>query len=183
MIRSLLLGAAVVTGWLGWVSVSQAQVYVQVPFVRVYVGDGVAVRAPFVDLYVPRHGGPVLRPTYHPQVIVPSPTGIIQSPPPAPVPQPSPPVIVDPSAPPQPVQPAQVPTIEAFAKTFQAKAGAYEVTLLNPITKQPTVVHFTLPEGTPRRVNVTRNHVKFVYSLRQWVLIDFNRNGVTVTSR
>ena len=53
MKRILILSAAVLASWLGMASVSQAQVYVRAPFVRVGVGDGVYVRVPFVNLYVP----------------------------------------------------------------------------------------------------------------------------------
>ena len=68
MKRTLILSAAVLIGWLGLVSSSQAQVFVRAPFVRVWVGDGVGVRAPFVNLYVPP-SGPVYGPFYGPRVI------------------------------------------------------------------------------------------------------------------
>ena len=87
------------------------------------------------------------------------------------------------NAPPPPLQPVQAPTLEAFSKTFQAKAGSFDVTLINPVTKQPTSVRFSLPEGTPRRVVVTRDSIEWVYGLRQWVRIEFDRDGATVISR
>ena len=189
MKRTLMLSAAVLVGWLGWVSPSQAQVFIRAPFVRVAVGDGVYVRAPFVNIFVPPDG-----PAYGPRVYYyPAPTVVQPQPmppaqeafplaPPRPVPNQEPP-LNDPNAPPQPVQPAQVQNLEAFSKSFQAKAGSYEVTLLNPVTKQPTAVRFTLPEGTPRRVHVTRDSIEFVYSLRQWVRIEFDRDGVVVSAR
>ncbi len=190
MKRTLIFGAALLIGWLGIVSATQAQVFVRAPFVRVAVGDGVAVRAPFVNLWIPPDG-----PTYYspfgPRVIYvqPPPPVVVQPMPPAPqpfqapapLPLPKPPIVDN--APPQPVQPAQVMTLEAFHKSFQPKAGSYEVTLLNPATKQPTTVRFTLPEGTPRRVHVTRDSIEFVYSLRQWVRIEFDKDGVMVTTR
>jgi len=190
MRRTLILSAAVLAGWLGVVSASQAQVFVRAPFVRVGVGDGVSVRAPFVNLWIPPDG-----PTYYspfgPRVIYmqPPPPPVVVQPmppaaqpfPPAPQPLPKPPIVDD--APPQPVQPAQAMTLEAFSKSFKAKAGSYELTLLNPVTKQPTAVRFTLPEGTPKRVHVNRDSIEFVYSLRQWVRIEFDRDGVTVTTR
>jgi hypothetical protein len=77
----------------------------------------------------------------------------------------------------------QTPTLDAFSKTFQAKAGSYEVTVINPVTKLPTSVRFSLPEGTPRRVVVTRDSIEWVYALRQWVRIEFDRDGATVISR
>jgi hypothetical protein len=103
--------------------------------------------------------------------------------PPASEPVPSPKLIPAPDAPPQPIQPIQVQSLEAFAKSFQAKPGSYEVPLLNPVTNQPAAVRFTLPDGTPRRVVVTRDSIEFIYSLRQWVRIEFERDGVRVTSR
>jgi hypothetical protein len=180
MKRTLIFGAAVLIGWLGIISASQAQVFVRAPFVRVAVGDGVYVRAPFVNLYIPPVG-----PVYGPRVVYMPPPVVVQPQAPAsePVPLPQTKPIVDPNAPPQPVQPAKTLTIDAFAKTFQAKAGSYETTLLNPLTNQPTSVRFTLPEGTPRRVVVTRDSIEFIYGLRQWVRIEFERDGVRVTSR
>lgn len=208
MKRTLLLSTAVLLGLLGWTSVSEAQVFIRAPFVRIAVGDGVAVRAPFVNLYVPP-AGPVYYPapdpyyygrpifqTAPPPIIVPQQQPQPQPMPPAqeayvppapqPVPQPAPvpvPQAVDPNAPPTPLQPVQAMTIDAFAKSFQAKAGAYDVTLLNPITKQPTRVRFNLPEGTPRRVIVDRNEIEFFYGLRHFVRIEFDREGAIVTSR
>src|SRR5947209_7919550 len=128
MKRILIISAAVLAGWLGMVSASQAQVFVRAPFVRVAVGDGVSVRAPFVNLWIPPDG-----PTYYspfgPRVIYvqPPPPVVVVPPippaqpfvPPPPQPLPKPPIIDD--APPQPVQPAQVMTLEAFSKTFKAK--------------------------------------------------------------
>jgi hypothetical protein len=197
MKRTLILCSATLCGVLGLASVSEAQVFVRAPFVRVGVGDGVYVRAPFVNLWVP-NGDPYYGPAFGPRVTYMAPPGVVVQPqstqqpqqtpqPPAPqpvLPQPTPvkPPIKD-DAPPQPVQPAQAPTLDAFAKTFQPKAGTYEVTILNPISKQPTPVRFILPEGTPRRVHLTRDSIEFVYGLRQWVRIEFDRDGVMVTAR
>jgi hypothetical protein len=192
MKRTLILGAVALIACLILATASQAQVFVRAPFVRVGVGDGVYVRAPFVNLYIPGDG-PGYPPPYGPRVIYMPPPGVVVQPqsvpapqqfPPAPQPvQPAPKPQIKDDAPPQPVQPAQVPTLDSFAKTFQAKAGAYELALLNPITKTPTNVKFFLPEGTPRRVLVTRDSIEFIYGLRQWVRIEFDRDGATVTSR
>src|SRR5258707_8289697 len=123
MKRALLLGALVATAWLGVVSTSDAQVFIRAPFVRVGVGDGVYVRAPFVNLYVPPTG-----PVYGPRVIYLPPPIVVPSMPPAsePVPLPQPQPIPDPKAPPPPIQPAQTMTLDAFAKSFQPKAGSFE---------------------------------------------------------
>jgi hypothetical protein len=189
MKRTLILTGLILAGWLGLDSVSQAQVFIRAPLVRVWVGDGVGVRAPFVNVYVPPSG-----PVYGPRVIyMPAPVvvqgqpAVVQPAPPAsdtvPVPAPKPLPPSPSNAPPQPIQPVQVQSIDAFAKSFQPKAGSYEVTLLNPVTNQPTTVRFTLPEGTPRRVIITRDSLEFIYGLRQWVRIEFERDGVRVTSR
>jgi hypothetical protein len=169
MKRILMLGAAVAMGLFGLTSISSAQVFVRAPFVRVGVGDGVYVRAPFVNLFVPND--PYYGPVYGPRVVT-VPPAIV-------VPQQPPPVVVEP----QPVQPGQAMTLDAFAKTFTAKGGTYQVTLLNPLTNQPTAVRFTLPEGTPRRVIVDRNSIEWVYNLRTRVLIEFNRGGASVIAR
>jgi hypothetical protein len=194
MKRTLIVSAAVLVV-LGLVSASQAQVFVRAPFVRVYTGDGgVAVRAPFVNLYVPPAGPAVYGPRVIDGPVYVGPRVIYVDPPPAPMPPakdfvaPPPQAVPPPPAPsandpPPPVQPVQAPTLDGFGKTFQAKAGSYDVTIVTPITRQPTQVRFMLPEGTPRRVIVTRDSIEFVYSLRQWVRIEFDRDGVMVTSR
>jgi hypothetical protein len=212
MKRTLILGAAVLAGLFGWISATQAQVFVRAPFVRVQVGNGVYVRAPFVNLYIPSTGQVVYDPYAPPPpnyAVPPQPASPpagsqllppprpVSNPQPLPTPQPVPapavqdpnapppplPAVKDPNAPPQPAVATAAPTIESFAKSFQAKAGSYEVTMLNPVTKQPTAVRFTLPDGTPRRVLVGRNQIEFVYGLRQFVRIEFDRDGVTVVSR
>ncbi len=182
MRRTLILSTAIGMTLLGLASVSQAQVFVRAPFVRVAVGGGVSVRAPFVNLYIPENG-----PTYYspfgPRVVYLPPPVIVQPMPPAkeviPAPQPLPPNDDQPL----PVQQGQVPTLESFAKSFQPKAGSFEVTIVNPVTKQPQVVRFTLPEGQPRRVNVTRDSIEFSYGLRQFTRIEFDRDGVVVITR
>jgi hypothetical protein len=185
---------------------ASAQVFVRAPFVRVQVGGpGVYVRAPFVNLFVP--GGPppvyvVPESVAPPQPFVapapaqqaepiPLPKQLPDGKPPAPQPKtpPPPPKPMPPTekvqdqTPPQPSTPERVLTIEQFAKSFQPKEGNYEVTLLNPVTKAPTTVRFTLPEGTPRRVNVARNEIEFNYGFRRFVRIQFDREGVEVIAR
>ncbi len=85
-------------------------------------------------------------------------------------------------APPAPVQPVKAPTISEFAKSFQAKAGNYEVTLTSPITGQPETVRFSLP-GDPQRTEVRRNGIEFVFGPRRYVRIEFDRDGPMVISR
>lgn len=183
MRRTLLFGILATLAGLGIATSVQAQVFVRAPFVRVQVGGpGVYVRAPFVNLWIP--GGPP------PPVFVPDPTFV--PPMPAPVeaqPKPLPKLEIPPLpkaddlAPPTPVQPAQAPTLDQFANTFKAKGGNYEVTILNPVTKAPTTVRFTLPEGTPRRVMVRGNEIEFEYGLRRFVRIEFDKDGAQVITR
>jgi len=173
MKRIFILSAAVALSIFGLASISSAQVYVRAPFVRVGVGDGVYVRAPFVNLYVP--DGPV----YGPRVVVVPPVVVVPQPPPVVVVEQQPkPVIVNPVPVPQ-----GIPTLDAFAKSFQAKGGTHEATILNPLTNQPTTVRFTLPEGTPRRVIVDRDSIEWVYTLRTRVLVEFDRGGAMVIAR
>jgi hypothetical protein len=162
----------------------EAQVFVRAPFVRVQVGGGVAVRAPFVRLYLPP--GPPSPVYYSPPVYLRSAPVPFTAPLPTPELVPVAPLQAGPpadDAPPAPQQAANVMTPEAFVKAFQPKAGSYEIELLNPVTQQPTPVRFTLPEGTPRRVNVTRREIEFSYGPRQFVRIEFDQDGALVTSR
>jgi hypothetical protein len=182
MRRNLMLATAIGMAWLGVVSASEAQVFVRAPFVRVSVGGGVSVRAPFVNLYVP-DGGPAYYSPFGPRVVVLPPPVVVQPMPPGKESFPVPPPQPLPEQIPPPLQQGQVPTLDSFVKTFQPKAGSYEVTILNPVTKQPQAVRFSLPEGQPRRVIVNRDSIEFVYSLRQFTRIEFDRDGVVVTTR
>ena len=198
MKSNLFCSAATFVAALVFTSDAAAQVYVRAPFVRVQVGGpGVYVRAPFVNLYVPPSP-----PVYFvaPRMIVAPPyfEGPMPAPLengrqprfPAPAPKPDaqkrmPPADPDPDpeGPPVPATPQRSLTLEEFAKAFQPKAGSYEVTLLNPVTKQPTTVQFTLPEGTPRRVHVSRREIEFDYGPRRYVKIQFGQDGAEVLSR
>jgi len=165
-----------------------AQVYVRVPFVQVETGNGVYVRAPFVRVWVPRSY--VVPPPATIQVVPaqPAPPIFVPNPPTVIVPQqPVPPQpLVEPTniapAAPQPLQ-TRYPTVQEFANSFQPRAGQYNVTIVNPLTGQPVAVQFSLPEGSPRRVIVDNDEIEFRYSLRQFVRIEFTRNGVVVTNR
>ena len=187
MKRTLTLGAVVLAGWLGLAATSHAQVVIRAPFVRVAVGDGVSVRAPFVRINTGEFSyGPYYGPQYSPPPVImppPQPMPPANNFPPAPQPLPPLPKGRDFEAPPMPFQPAEAMSLEQFGKTFQPKAGSYEVTIMNPVTKQPTNVRFTLPEGQPKRVNVNGRSIEFVYGFRQFVRIEFDRDGALVTSR
>jgi len=73
-------------------------------------------------------------------------------------------------------------TLEQFAGSFEPKPGNYEVTLRNPITGVPTLVRFTLPEGTPR-VLLRPREIEFDYGVGRFVRIHFDRGGATVSTR
>ncbi len=171
------------------------------PFVRVQVGGGVYVRAPFVNLWVPPPPIYVGPPNYAsppnyaapsnyvapPNAFVPpSPRVVESSPPPLaesqPVPQQTPPPSTD-NSPPQPSKAASALTLEQFANTFQPKGGNYDVSIVSPVTNQLTQVRFTLPDGNPRRVHIRRNEVEFDYGVRHFVRIEFDNEGAMVTSR
>jgi hypothetical protein len=169
--------------WLAFASAASAQVYVRAPFVRVQTGPGVSVQAPFVDVFIPP-AGPVLAPG--PVYVVPPPSAYI---PPAPAPAPRVELIAPVQAAPAvvaPVVPAALShaqTLEQFAAGFKPRGGSFDVDLVNPVTRQPTRVHFTLPEGSPKRVIVNAQEVEFRYGLFHFVRIEFDRNGAQVVTK
>ena len=169
MLRFISVGLVALAVVLGRTGPSLGQVVVRAPFVRVVVGgpgcSGVGVRAPFVNLWIPRRNQPQT---------------VMYVPPPAPEPR-----AADLRRETAPTQPAgENPlTLAQFAESFQAQSGSYKVTLVNPVTDSPTSVAFTLPEGTPRRVAVNKERINFIYGLRHWVRIDFDKDGAIVTSR
>lgn len=159
-----------------------AQLDIRVPFVRVQVGNGVRVQAPFVHIYVPPRGQPL-----PPPVLVPPPVVTVP-----PAPQPFVPPAGEPFVPPapRPVPPepqgngTPAPEIVArhrvlshqeFARSFTPAAGSYEVEMIHPASKQPVRVNFTLPAGQPK-VTVSRRAIEFDYGQRQ-VEIRFVANG------
>jgi hypothetical protein len=175
MKRILLASVLVLSCWTVAASDAHAQVFIRAPFVRVQVGPGVAVRAPFVRLWVPP--APVF--VYPPGTVIGEPPPMVPPPPTVEVaPKPGP---VNDT--PIPLQPAKAPTLEQFAKTFQARPGSYEVDVINPVTNQPTRVRFTLPDGTPKSVNVRPNEIVFRYGPLRFVRIEFDKDGAQVVSR
>jgi hypothetical protein len=103
---------------------------------------------------------------------------VVPAPPPAvmvvPAPQPVPP-------PPQPILPAPV-LPQDFIKTFQPKAGHYEVTFLHTRSNQPVTVAFDLPPGNPR-MSYFAHSLVFDYGRRE-VEIRFQIGGrVKVSER
>jgi hypothetical protein len=195
--RVLLAGLMAVGCWAAAATETPAQVLVRVPFVRVQVGPGVDVRAPFFSFSSPP-SGPILAPgpayVYPQGYVIPPPSVYIPPTPPATVPPvdvvppapaqvPSPTVPPPPPPPPAPATGAQAMTLDQFSKQFQPKAGTYDLDLLNPVTGQPTRVKFTLPEGTPKRVIVRNREIEFFYGIKHFVRIEFDREGAIVTTR
>jgi hypothetical protein len=69
-----------------------------------------------------------------------------------------------------------VPTPAEFVASFVPAGGAYEVVLRHPFTGRPVAVRFTLPEGRPRKVRVSRLRIQFDYG-RKRVTVRFFRDG------
>ncbi len=173
-------GLFVVGCWLAGATGATAQVYVRAPFVRVQTGPGVAVQAPFVDIFIPP-AGPVIAPG--PVYVVPPPSVYI---PPAAAPR----VEVVPTTvvpaikvPVELSPPGQILTLEQFAVSFKPRGGSFDVDVINPVTRQPTKVRFTLPEGTPKRVLVNAREIEFRYGLLHFVRIEFDSSGAQVVTR
>src|SRR5262245_39773591 len=160
----MLVGVLALGSWAAGASAVQAQVFIRAPFVRVQVGPGVNVRVPFFSFSAPAAPPPLYGPppayVYPPNPYVPPQPGFVPpqpgfvppAPPPVPPidpappgnPAPNPPANPPPAPanpndllPPAPVGPVQAMTLDQFAKQFQPKAGAYEIDLVNPVTKQP----------------------------------------------
>jgi len=177
MFRAIPLGLLTLGVILTVPAPAPAQVFVRAPFVRVFVGPGVSVRAPFVDINIPPR----------PYVMIPPSSVYVQPPsvyiPPQPKIAPKEPAFEEeiPNAPKSLVENPL--TLQAFAKSFQARAGSYQVKIINPVTKSPTMVRFSLPEGTPRRVIVRDSEIEFFYGLRHFVRIQFDEDGAQVISR
>jgi hypothetical protein len=174
MFRAITLGLLAMGGIMTATSSAQAQVFVRAPFVRVFVGPGVSVRAPFVNIDLPGR----------PFFMVPAPSAYI---PPQhkeyvpPQPKVAPTEEDIPDAPKSIVENPL--TLQAFAKSFKAREGSYQLKIVNPVTKTPTMVRFSLPDGTPRRVIVRETEIEFSYGLRHFVRIQFDEDGAVVTSR
>jgi hypothetical protein len=174
MRRMIPVGLCTVAALLASSIAVQAGVFVRAPFVRVITGPpGTYVRAPFVNLWVPGFLPPPPPSYFQPPPWVPGP---------APAQTPPPPAADEVAPPPQPMNQGPM-TLNDFARSFQARPGNYDVTLINPVTNQPTTVRFTLPDGSPRRVVVRGDELEFLYSRRQFVRIQFDRDGAMVTSR
>lgn len=201
MKRMILSALATALLWFGSAGALQAQVWVRAPFVRVGVGPGVYVRAPFVNLYVPTgdryyYGGygvpygpvpyyvpadPRFAPPIEgpPMYVAPVPK-TIERPPALPPKKTLPKPTVEE---PPPRTEAGTLTVDEFVKGFKPRGGSFEIDLLNPVTKKPTTVRFTLPDGLPKSVEYRGTTVEFRYGPMSFVRIDFDKDGAIVTSR
>jgi len=183
------------------VEVGPGGTYVRAPFVRYYAGPplyvtpapivvtpgvvappGITIAPPVTVPQViqgepPAAAAPNQGPAAAPAPVMPRkmPNGV--PPPPAPAPANNADFV-----PPPPAKAAQEMTIEAFAKSFQAREGSYEIVFVNPVTKMPTTVRFTLPPGVPD-VAVGPESITYRYVGRSMVKIEFDADGATVTSR
>jgi len=164
---------------------ARADVFIRAPFVTLRIVETrprarppVAVAIPgIVDVYVsgsvPVGAPPPVPERLPPVVSVPVP---VERPAVA-----SPSVPLEPSvgtAVPVPPPPTVVRPIrhEDFAATFQPAPGTYEVVFLHPGSRCPVKVCFTLPEGCPRQVRVSRRSLEFDYG-RECVRIRFQIGG------
>jgi hypothetical protein len=197
-----LIGALVFVLILPAIAQSQPDIAIQVPYAGIRVApDIVIVETPWIGLRIPR-ATPVRMPAR--TAPAPAPGAPAVPPPPAPSPDNRAPVVSQfvPAQPPPDVPPAStvpvrdplpllpnpVPgsrkpeailtasTLQAFASSFQAGPGTYEAVLVHPFTNQPVKVSFTLPEGAPRKVHVTRHSIEWDYGPR-FVQVNFFRNG------
>jgi hypothetical protein len=168
------MGLLALAGLASWTPSAPAQIVIRAPFVRVQVGGGVSVQAPFVNVNT--------YPSYFlacPPAVSPARMPLT----PERVPSPSPAPGADDASPPQPVATTPPMTLGQFAQAFTPREGRYEIVLLNPVTRAPTTVRFALPPGTPHAVRVQRRELAFAYPSGQWVRIRFDRQGARVTSR
>jgi hypothetical protein len=184
MLRQFTFASLALLGLALGVSPGRADVFVRVPFVGVYVGPpGVSVRAPFFRLNVPS-GPPVVVLPAQPVPVVPGSPDVQPMPPlpPEPVAHQPPPLPVPPA--PSAVVAVRPQTLEEFAASFKPAPGTYETVLINPITKNPVKVTFSLPPGNPK-IRVFPRRLEFDYgSRRESVEIRFDRKDrVHVQSR
>jgi hypothetical protein len=177
--------------------------YVRAPFVRLFTGGPPPVYYGTPPIVVPPYGpnGPMVGPGIQitPPFVSPAP-GQSSPPnvpsPPRPLPSTQEPPLDDrPRPAPENLPPANVLqepvattsanvlSFDQFVKSFQPKAGSYEIAVLNPLTKQPTTVRFALPPGSPERVLAGQSYLEYRYAGRQFVRIEFDRDGATVISR
>jgi hypothetical protein len=101
-------------------------------------------------------------PTYRPPVVV--------VPVPVPVYTPTYPVV-----PVRPVAPQAV-TLSEFSRFFTPTPGKHDMWIVHPVTRQPVLVCFTLPNGRLRDFEVDRRSIRFEFS-RGDVEIEFRNTG------
>lgn len=89
-------------------------------------------------------------------------------------------VPVCPGVPVQPIQPIvpgpQALTLAEFSRFFTPTPGPHSVWLIHPVTQQPVLVNFTLPNGKLREFRVDRRAIRFEFNCGE-VEILFRSNG------
>jgi hypothetical protein len=144
---------------------ARAQIFIQTPWTWIRIGPAaptrVLVHTPWATVGVAPQGAPVQQAAIPPAS---EPPYVPGAPPPVPLPIP-----VEAAA-------SRAPTLTEFAATFRPKGGRYEIVIEHPMTGKPVRVSFTLPEGTPKRVNVHRRGLDFEYRGKE-VSIRFLRGG------
>jgi hypothetical protein len=168
MRKHLVVALGALIALLAMTAAAQADVFVRVPFVRVYVGDApgsVVVSPPFIRPIV------VDRPAPPPQpIIIGRPVDV------PPVTTQDRVIVPEPRPAATPVVANRAPTLDEFAKTFKPAPGKYEVVIQHPVTCEPVTVCFMLPEGSPKKVRVHPRQIDFDYGKTD-VTIRFIRDG------
>src|SRR5690242_153459 len=115
MLRTCATGVLILTALAGWTPATLGQVVIRAPFVRVQVGDGVSVQAPFVNVK-PSRAYPVPR--------APAPVRVRER---VPAPAPDASRDADDASAPRPVAVSPPMTVGEFARAFQPREGSYEI--------------------------------------------------------
>jgi hypothetical protein len=154
--RRTVTGMLVLVSCLAMAESARAQVVIQVPYVRVSVGQpgcldgaGVRVQAPFVNLHFPRAAAA--------SVVVPAAASV--------------PLAAEPGL--ALVQPV---THQQFAESFKAAPGTYEVLFVHSRTGAPVKTTFTLPPGSAN-IRVERHALRFDYGRHHDVEVRFALGG------
>lgn len=195
--RYIILGACITV--LAIAETAQAQIVIQRPFGRVIFGGGAGIQiigprgnvirlhpgmAPVVMPQAPSSAKPAAKPAEDEQEELPAPRPVSEKNAKSAklVPVKNAPAK---DAPPEPTAKTEGPamSLKDFADKFQPKKGTFNLDIVSPVTKQPTPVRFTLPEGTPKRVQLLPDGIEFIYGPRRFVRIQFDNDGAFVTSR
>ena len=158
-------------------ALARADVLVHVPFVHVEVGPAVVVRAPFVNLVIPRNppatarlAMPVPAPRRAPAP-VPTDAG---DPPPVPAEEKK---LVAPAVPATPAPRVRgISPREFVSRAKPFNPGHYETVLIHPDTGKPVKVAFDLPVR-PRFVSASKYRIEFRWGVLRRLTIQFRADG------